>query len=169
MAKSETPAEKPKPRISVLDRRLQNPFGEPSSPVDLKDRRLIARWFNGAIIADKIWRAKQKGWTPVRPDDVVDLDQIGGFTKSPDGFVARGDRCQEVLMQMPKEDFDLIQMAKTKHNLRNMGNPGAMKAEVVEAAGQQFGDRAADFLNKSRPVGNVTDQYERIERRDEVE
>lgn len=164
MAKPTEPT-KPKPRISVLERRLQNPFGEPSSPVHLKEPGLIARWFNAAIIADKIWRAKQKGWTPVRPEDVVDLDQIGGYTKSPDGFIARGDRGQEVLMCMPREDFDQIQMAKTRHNNRNMGNPNRQKAELLEAAGKNLGSEAADFLNRRvGPVGDVTDSYERIER-----
>lgn len=166
MAKTEPV--KVKPRISVLERRLQNPFGEPSSPVHLKDGSLIARWFNAAIISDKIWRAKQKGWTPIRPEDVVDLDQIGGYTKSPDGFISRGDRGQEILMSMPREDFDQIQMAKTRHNNRNMGNPNAQKREIVEAAGKQLGDEAADFLSqRTGPMGGVMDSYERIERRDE--
>lgn len=167
MAKTDAPTPPPakKPRISVLERRLQNPFGEPSSPVHLKEPGLIARWFNAAIISDKIWRAKQKGWDPVRPEDVVDLDQIGGYTKSPDGFIARGDRGQEVLMCMLKSDYDQIQIAKTKYNNRHMGNPNAQKRDIVEAAGNALGSEAADFLNKRvGPVGGVMDSYERIER-----
>lgn len=171
MAKTEVPrprvakTEVPRPRVNVLDRRLNNPFGEPATPIDLKDHTLRARWFNRAIIADKIWRAKQKGWLPVRPEDLIDPDQIGGYTRSPDGFVARGDRGDEVLMAMPKDEFDAIQMAKTKWNNRHMGNPHAMREEVVEAAGQQLGGQAAEFLGKKLgPVGGVKDQFERIER-----
>lgn len=164
MAK-QTPTPTVKPRISVLERRLQNPFGEPSAPVDLKDPSLVCRWFNGAIIADKIWRAKNKGWTPVRPDDVVDLDQIGGYTKSVEGFVTRGERGQEVLMAMPKDERDQIQMAKTRVNLANMGNPNRQKDEIANAAASHLGAEAADFIGKKLgPVGGVTDSYERVER-----
>jgi hypothetical protein len=161
-------AEKPAPRISVLDRRLQNPFGEPSAPVSLKDSTLIARWFNGAIVADKIWRAKSKGWTPVTPAMIVDLDQIGGYTLSPDGYVSRGDRCQEVLMTMPREVYDQIVWAKDRHNKRNMGNPDAQRRDVMAAVGEKYGDQAAAFIGqKVGAVGGVTDSYERIERKDD--
>ena len=136
--------------------------------MDLKDPRLVARWFNAAITADKIWRGKQKGWIPVRPEDVVDLDQIGGFVKSADGFITRGDRGQEVLMAMPTLDRDAIQLAKTRENLRNMGNPNRQKAEIVEAAAKHLGDETAEVMHKRvGPVGVVTDSYERVERLDE--
>ena len=158
-------ADPPRPRISVLERRLNNPFGEPATPIDLKDRGRRCRWFNRVIIADKIWRAKQKGWEPVKPEDLIDPDQIGGYTRSPDGCVTRGDRGDEVLMSMPSVEFEAIQMAKTRWNNRHMGNPNAMKQEVVEAAGQHLGDQGAEFLNKKLgPVGGVMDTFERVER-----
>lgn len=157
-------------RIKVFERRLKNPLGEPSAPIDLKDPSMVCRWVNGAIAADKVWRAKNKGWAPVRPEDVVDVDQVGGFTKSPEGFITRGDRGQEVLMSMPREWRDQIQMAKTRQNLKNMGDPAATKAEVVSAAGDKLGDQAADFLHRRvNIVGGVRDQHERIERQDGME
>ena len=120
---------------------------------------------NGAIAADKVWRAKQKGWEPVRPEDLVDIDQVGGFTKSPEGFITRGDRGQEVLMSMPRQWRDQIQMAKTRENLRNMGDPVATKNEIVAAASEKLGDQAADFINrKVGIVGGVRDQHEIIRR-----
>ena len=159
---------KTSPRISVLDRRLQNPFGEPSLPVSLKDSSLRARWFNAAIVTDKIWRAKQKGWTPLKVKDLVDHDQIGGYTEGPDGIITRGDRGQEVLMAMSQSDYAKIEAAKSAWNNRNMGSSARTKAEVVEAASQQLGDEAADFLNRaSRPVGSVVDSYERVQRTEE--
>jgi hypothetical protein len=152
-------------RIKVLERRAKNPLGEPSAPIDLKDASMVCRWVNGAIAADKVWRAKNKGWEPVRPDEVVDLDQVGGYTKSPEGFITRGDRGQEVLMSMPREWRDKIQWAKTAANQKNMGDPQATKAEVVAAAGDRLGDQAADYLNrKIGIVGGVHDQYERVQR-----
>lgn len=160
----------PMPRIAVLERRLQNPFGEPSAPIDLKDSSLECRWFNAAIASDKVWRAKMKGWSPVTPDMLRDLDQVGGYVKSPDGFVTRGDRGQEVLMAMPKDWRREIQLAKTRENNRNMGNPNAMKQEIVSAAGDQLGDQAADFLQRRMGIiGQVTDGREVVERIEPVE
>lgn len=168
--KTDQPDQPSLARVKIFERRLKDPNGRPSSPIELRDPSLVCRWFNSSIMADKIWRAKQDGWTPVRPDDVVDLDQVGGYTKSPDGFITRGDRGQEVLMAMPKDWRDKIAMAKTRENLKNMGDPNRTKAEVVQAASDKLGDQAADFLHrKVGIVGGVTDQYERVERTADLE
>lgn len=151
-------------RYAVLERRLQNPNGQPSAPIDLKDPSQECRWFNSSIIADKIWRAKGLGWEPVRPVMLSDPDQVGGFVLSPDGYVTRGDRGQEVLMAMPREWRQKIQWAKTRQNNKTMGNPGAMKAEVVAAASDRLGDEAADTLNRRMSIiGNVTDTHEIVQ------
>ena len=157
-----------RPHISVLERRLQNPFGEPSAPIVLKDSERECRWFNAAVGADHIWRNKRKGWENVRPDDVVDLEQIGGYAVDASGFIVRGERGQEVLMSMPKDWRRQIELAKARHNTKNLGNPVATKNEVVEAASSQLGDEAADFLHRSgRVSGQVKDSYERVQRVEE--
>ncbi len=164
MAKPVTDAPK-RPRIEVLERRLQNPFGEPSAPVDLRDPTRECRWFNADKSADHIWRNKQKGWENVKPADVVDLEQIGGYTIDASGFIVRGERGREVLMSMPKDWRRQIEFAKAKHNTRNFGNPSATKQEVVDAASAQLGDQAADFLNRAgRVSGQVRDSIERVQR-----
>lgn len=167
-----------KPRIEVTERgsqtgmnvlmsdpryqaRLQNPFNEPSAPIDLKDAHRECRWFNAAIADDHIWRSKRKGWDQVRPGDVVDLEQIGGYNVSADGYITRGERGKEVLMSMPKEVRAAVQLAKTRQNIATMGNPNAMKNDVVSAAGERFGDEGAEYISKHV---NVTDTHERIER-----
>lgn len=171
-----------KPRIEVTERasqtdmdvllsdpryqaRIDNPFNEPSAPILLKDSSRECRWFNAATATDHIWRSKRKGWDQVRLTDVVDLEQIGGYNKSPEGFITRGERGHEVLMSMPKVVRTRIQLEKTKQNLRNVGNPNGTKAEVVQAASSKLGDEAANFLDQHMgPVGTVTDSYERVER-----
>lgn len=165
MAKAQTPAETPKRRIDVLERRLQNPFGEASVPIELKDRSLVCRWFNADKGNDHVWQAKRKGWSNVRPDDVVDLEQIGGYSVDASGNIVRGERGREVLMAMPKDWREQIELAKAKLNVKNMGNPAATKAEVVEAASQRLGDEAADFLQKQVHIGGyVRDSHERVQR-----
>lgn len=173
-----------KPRVEVLERnlqtgldvlasdpryqaRLEHPFNEPSMPIALKQPDRECRWFNSAIDHDHIWRAKRKGWDPVKATDVVDLDQIGGYNVSVDGCITRGERGQEVLMSMPRVIRVAVQAAKTRHNLAAVGNPNKTKADVVNAAGQQLGSEAAEYLHEHiGPVGEVTDMIERVERVD---
>jgi hypothetical protein len=156
-----------KPNITVSDRRvkdrLANPFGARSEEVKLTIPGTVARWFNAGLYADRIWRAKNQGWDPVTPDLLADKDQIGGFVTSAEGFVARGEKQQELLMYMAREDRDAIQKAKTEVNIRNM-KMGRQRDEIAQAAAEAIGGQAADFLGKTRMVGNVTDQYERIQR-----
>lgn len=166
MAKHETPA----PKVTMRDRRiaerLRNPFGQPSGHIQWKDKGRVGRWFNKAIIEDKVWTAKHKGWNLSYPDDIEDLEQLGGFKRAVDGgHIVRGDRENEVLMWMLKSDYDDVQRAKAAFNTRNLGNPTAMKNEIVEAASRTLGDEAADFLNRNGGVsGSVVDKRERIER-----
>jgi len=168
-----------KPRIEVTERNLQtdintliesdprykarldNPFNPPSVPIALKDESRECRWFNSAIASDHIWRNKQKGWDQVRPTDVVDLEQIGGYVVSPDGFITRGEHGREVLMSMPKVIRAAVQIAKTRKNNELMGNPNRMREEVMSAAGKSLGDEAASYIQKHV---NVTDSRERVER-----
>ena len=152
-------------RIKIFERRLQNPNGQSTAPIDLRDPALVCRWVNAAISSDKVWRAKNAGWVPVRPEDLADPDQVGGYVKSPDGFVTRGDRGQELLMSMPRVWRDKIALAKAKENMKNMGDPTATKNDVVAAAADRLGDQAADYLNrKLNVVGGIRDQHEMIHR-----
>lgn len=173
---TEKPAAEPKPdpapKVSVRDRRilarLQNPYGEPSAPIRFKEANRIARWFNAAIIEDKIFRAKEKGWNLVYEADLLDKDQLGGYTLDPaGGHVVRGDRGREVLMWMDRQDYQEVQMAKARHNNRHIGDPVAQHRDVVEAASRQLGDEAADFLNRRGGLtGKVIDKKEILERID---
>lgn len=158
-----------KPTVTVTSRskriqdRLKNPFGQESREIALTTPGTVARWFNASLYADRIWRAKNQGWDPVTPDLLADKDQVGGFIVSADGFVCRGEKQQEVLMYMAREDRDAIQQKKTEINIRNM-KMGRQREEVAQAASEQFGDQAGEFLSKARMVGTVTDNLERIHR-----
>jgi hypothetical protein len=152
-----------KPRVNVLERRLQNPFGEPSAPVRLKESGLIARWFNSGVRPEQFWRAQQLGWQGVTPNMVVDLAQIGFYTTSVEGYVARGERAQEILMFMPEDDYRRIQVAKTEKNLKDMRDFDREKHNALNAFAAQGGN--ADLVEANiTPVGGVTTQIERVER-----
>lgn len=163
---------KKKPRVSILERRLQNPFGEPSSPIELTDSALECRVFNRAVGAQQLYKAGRNGWEYVSPSQLADMEQAGGFRISTDGQrMVRGEREEEVLMFMPKSDRQQIEMAKAKKNVKDM-QIGKQRDAVAQAASQAISQQAADFIgdpNKVRMVGNVTDNYERIAVTPEVE
>ena len=168
MAKTE-PTKPRKPRISVLERRLQNPFGEPSVEIRMKDPNVKPRWFNDDARPGQIHRAKELGWVPVDPDMVEDPDSIGFHTVTA-GQIVRGPRGQEVLMWMPLNEFNQIQLAKTEANYRAMRDFDRQKSDMLEAAAAKYGSEAADFLNDRVTAGSqVKDYHERIERLPETE
>jgi len=151
-------------------RRIENPDGEQSREIRLTDPSWKPRWMNGAIQVDRIWRAKRSGWDHVLVTELADKEQVGGFVETPEGFVSRGDKSQEVLMKIPRFVWSQIEDAKTARNNRGMGNSEATKRELVEAAGESLGGEAADYLDQHvGPVGEVTDLVERRERTPEPE
>ncbi len=175
-----------KPHVEVVERnqtsaqldprynkRLQNPFGAPSASIHLKDDSRVARWVNGAVGTDHVWRIKESGWDLVRLEDVVDPDQLGGYTVTAGGFVARGERGQEVLMSQPRDVNIAIASAKTRENNARMGNPNKTKSDIANAAAGAISAEAAEYLDgnlemgHAGPIGGVRDSYERIERRPE--
>jgi hypothetical protein len=156
----------PKPDLQVLERGLQNVFGLPSSEIKLKDPQFITHWVNTSISGDQLGKFIDAGYLKVRPEYLADADRVA-FTVSPDGYVVRGNRGEEILMYTMEDIYRKRQMEKARRNARGMRNA---TAEAVEAAGQQLGDEAADFLHrKGSVVGGVRDSYERIERREEAE
>ena len=151
-------APKKRPRTAVLERRLQNPFGEPSMAVTFKDRSLSARWFNDAARPGQVHRATELGWVPATPDMIVNLSAIGAHEVNPAGQVTRGERGQEVLMYMPRADREVIQAAKTAENNRRMKSPSASRNDLMEAVGQHNAD-TADFMDKRVKMNVQTNDF----------
>lgn len=169
VAVADVPKPKVRSRVSIIERRLQSPFGEPTSRIDFKNAALSGRWFNTAIRNGQYNRALDLGWLPVTPDLLVDLHQLGSWTPSPEGAVTRGERGQEVLMYMPLKERVAIQAAKTRENNRLMGNPNAQLRQAAEALGAADPE-GGDFLDRharagtARAIGGITDSREIIQR-----
>jgi hypothetical protein len=136
------------PRISVLERRLQNPFGDGSPQIRLKEPGWEVHVVNGALRPGRYHDVtRNKGWVPVEPDEIDGEAEDFGFDVK-EGRVVRGERGQEVLMKMPAADYKAIQQAKDAHN--KAANTGArLKAGIVSATGATHGDQAADLVNRS--------------------
>jgi hypothetical protein len=159
-------ADKPRrPRVSIIERRLQNPFGEPSADIPMKDQGLAPRWFNEASKPGQMARAVELGWEPVTKDMITDLRKVGMYTIGPGDVICRGERQTEHLMFMPKQDRELIQRAKTEENNRRMSNPHAMRNEVLSS----YGELDPSGAEQVKATGGVKTVMERIERRPELE
>lgn len=147
----------------IIKKREQDPFGQKSHPIELTDPSLEPHWINRDKYPDAISMAKAKGWRGVTMSQIKDPDQLGEHGISPDGFVVRGERGNEILMCMPREYVRRVAMAKTRENLRRMGNPNATRSEVIEAYGRKNPDGAELVSTQDvQHVGRVRDSFERI-------
>lgn len=157
----------PLPRIDVLERSIQNPLGLPATKIELKDPQFVCHWCNTELKGGtQLHYFTEHGYLKVRPAYLKDPEGFQ-WNPSPEGFVVRGPRGQEILMYTTVQHAKARVRAKTEENLRRMRRTNA---EMVEAAGEKFGDEAADFLQRrTRAVGGVHDQIEVMERRDEAE
>lgn len=140
-----------KPRLSVIDRRVQHPFGVPSRQIPLKAefKHWVVRIFTKSPENPNRHYAAvhEYGWTPVHVDDLaVSPDDIG-YVKTMDGSVVAGEKGEHKMFRMPKADFDRIQKAKSDANTRALKG-GRLKDEVAQATAKTHGDEAGDFTAK---------------------
>ena len=156
----QAPVEIPLPRVEVLDRALQSPFGVSAPEIKLKNPGLICRWCNTELgNGAQLFKTSEAGYLKVKPEYLADPETFQ-FNVSPDGYVVRGVRGQEILMYTTVEHAKQRAAIKVSENLRRMRQT---KTEMVEAAGKQLGDQAADYLNRTgRAVGHIEDSYERL-------
>lgn len=136
------------PKIDVLERRLQHPFGAPSVAIQLKDGlKWAIRWVNDHVRTGRVYQTQSMGWEFVGADEIVGRPADLGC-RVLDGRLVRGEHGEEVLMKMPQEMFDKIQWAKARVNLENLGGSKA-KQQAADAVAKQFGDEAAETVYRS--------------------
>lgn len=134
------------PKVSILDRRLANPFGFPSEAITLKEGQWATRWFAESVRSGRVHQGHQLGWDFVGPEDLRGpASDVGALVV--DGRVVRGDaHNREVLMKMPQADFAQIQHAKAVKNLADMGSGKKTSERAANLAAKQFGDQAGDAV-----------------------
>ena len=153
------------PKISVLERRLQHPFGAPSVPITLKDgQRWAIRWANDHVRSGRVHQILQMGWTFVTPEEIEGRAADFGF-RVLDGRIVRGEHGEEVLVKMPQRDFDLIQKAKAQKNLEGLGGRKAVD-DIANRTAAKFGDEAAETVSRSEIT--VTDSRIAIDLEEEA-
>lgn len=155
-----------KREISIIERRLQSGsiFAASSQPIPLKEPdRWTLRIVNSQISDAHLWEMLAvKGWVYATPEDLaIDPHEIG--FRIQDGRIVRGVHGHEVLMKMPKADYQAVVTEKDRTNRRNTFGTKALKDAVVSAAQQEpDGDRGATFLDRHLKSISVTDGYERV-------
>ena len=159
-------AKKELPKVSVIDRRLANPFGLPSEAVRLKEGQWATRWFAESVRTGRVHQGQQMGWECVTPDDLAGAaSDIGAQVV--DLRVVRGDASsREVLMKMPQADFDRIAKAKALKNLADMGSSKKSSDKAANLAAKQFGEEAAETIHRSNM--EITDSRESYDLEDDT-
>lgn len=148
------------PKVSILDRRLLNPFGSPSVGITLKTPgNWEVRWVNSKIRAGRLHEmTRNKGWEFIEPDELMGSPDEYGLTAK-DNRLVRGDHGEEVLMKMPSEMYAEISRAKREYNLGQLG-----KKKMADAAAQQaaveHGSEAGDGVFNAFKHGDVIDSRE---------
>lgn len=137
------------PKVSIIDRRMAHPFGFPSQTIELKEGQWAIRWFSEAVRTGRIYQAQQLGWGFVLPEELRGTPtDIGGIVV--DGRVVRGEAAnREVLMKMPRVDFERIQQAKADANLAELKSTKKTKEDAANRAAKELGDEAAESIYNS--------------------
>lgn len=147
------------PRVSVLEKRLSggNPFGVESIPIPLNDPGWVTYIANGGRSDGRLYQMKAvKGWEPVRVSDCAVKPEDIGFRPSPEGYLCRGEKGQEVVFKMRQTDWTRLQQVKAAQNMKGIGSGAKTKASIEAATAAQFGDEAGQFV-KEHFVGEVRD------------
>lgn len=159
----------PKAKVIVKDRtpiraaianRIKHPFGMSESALPLKDpRRWQQRIFDRGFRNNRISEAKYKGWVPLEPEDIEGDPEDYGWRV--DGHqIVRGDRGSEIVMKMQKDEWKLVNQAKTAANVKQTFGIKQTKAAILERSSQEQGDQATSFLAKAMQTMQVQDKLE---------
>lgn len=149
-----------KRKLSVVERRLASGsvFTAASRPIPLKEPDLwVLRVVNTAISDDRLYAMQaEKGWVYALPEDLA-IDPVEVGLRVVDGRIVRGDKGTEVLMKMPKEDYDAVVKMKDVENRKMTFGKKATKDAIVAAASQQLGDEGAEFLSRTVQSMDIKD------------
>lgn len=148
------------PKVSVLERRLANPFGTPSVPITLKTPGQWAiRIVNSTMRTGRLHdMTANKGWVYVTAAELDGTPADLGFRQVEDRLV-RGEHGEEVLMKMLQSDFDQIQEAKSRANLKQLGSKQTREM-VTQKTAQTYGDEAAGTVHDNIKIEDSREAVE---------
>lgn len=149
--------------IEVYERRLLGEEGlrpELAIPLSLPGKWHV-RWINTSVPGRWATVVHQRGYIPVRVEEIADPRSVIGLHRSPEGYAVRGDRGQEVLVRMPLEFFERIKRTEAERRLRKQSSSTAQKEQLQNALASKFGGEAAEKLTEW--TGGIAGGTERVE------
>ena len=123
------------------------------------------RWIN-LTQRGRYQRARyEQGWIPVEKRELIDEREIYGVGYTPEGYVCRGEKQQEMLMKIPQAVYRKIQQARATANQKSYEH---IKENIASAGSKHFGDKygssagseAGDVMSSFR--GSVKFGTERV-------
>lgn len=125
------------------------------------------RWINTQL--DGRWNevVHRKRFIPVAVRELSDPRALTGFNASPEGYVTRGDRGQEILVRIPQDIWDRIQQGKADRLRAKIHSQSAQKEQLQNAiaAWPKGGPEAAEAVREFK--GTILEGTERVERRED--
>ena len=138
----------------VIRRRLAGePFGTRNVDVPMREP---GRWhtLEANTLADRNQHYSMRhvyGWEPVTMADLRDgtTPESIGWQVGDGGQLIRGGPGDPRLYKMLETDYQRVQLAKARANMKGTGSAQAVKAAMTESAGSTFGDEAAGFVQSN--------------------
>ena len=140
--------------LDIWDRRILNPDGITAPPIRIKTPGMRIRWINLSQ-SGRYQRARyEQGWQPVLKTQLIDAREIYGVSYTSEGYVCRGEKQQEMLMQMPEAVYKKIQKRRIDLNRKSyetlreqMASAGSthFTDKYGSTAGQQAAEAAGSF------------------------
>lgn len=146
-----------KVRIAELDRsreiarkRIETGDTRPTVtqvPLKKQPEPMTTRWGNTAINGRAHDLSENKGWIPVRFEELQSPNS-GEFKATAEGGVARGANQHQVLYKIPSAVYKEIARSKANRLNRSLKSKKTMGQGAAEAAGTAGHDRAAERIGK---------------------
>lgn len=151
--------------LSIADRRRAagSIFGTGSKPIPIKEpQKWVIRNVNSKVSNQHVYNMRaEKLWEFVTPADLdCTLDEIG--YRELDGRVVRGERGEEVLMKMPKRDYQEIQHDKDTTNRKTTLGAKAAKETILGAMHGAGDEQGAEFMRRALRTAKIEDATERV-------
>ena len=101
-------------------------------PLRKQAEPMRTRWANTSITGRAYELSNQKGWVPVRYDELQNPG-AGEFQRSPDGLVSRGTNGHQVLYKIPESWYKEVTAAKASRLNKQLGSRSQMSAGAANA------------------------------------
>jgi hypothetical protein len=147
----------PLPTFEIAERRAQHgdldSLREIDSAAALRDQAvpMTTRWIftgPGAPLGRFHRVIAQLGYQQVHARELTTPAHQNGWNVSPEGYVTRGEKGQELLVKMPKHLYEQIQRRKALDADAKRRSAGAMRQQVQEALGQDGQHGAAEKVGR---------------------